>query len=117
MGIGETYQTGTGFAGLPAPCVSDAICGYCWRLHAALRHPEDQLCTVRRSQIRNMNFVDYIFNYGQPVLPDSVSRAPVCAVLKKTQYNNGLPFNSLTLLIVCGDQLEFSDSRWLSLLF
>jgi len=39
-GFGETYQNGTGFAGLPAPCSAGATCGYIWRLHAAARHPE-----------------------------------------------------------------------------
>jgi hypothetical protein len=32
-------------------------------------HPKDRLGTARKSQIRNLIFVDYIFNYDQSVFP------------------------------------------------
>ncbi|ABX88716.1 hypothetical protein YpAngola_B0077 (plasmid) [Yersinia pestis Angola] len=38
IGIGETYQTGTGYAGLSAPIVNRVIVNIRWRLHAAMRH-------------------------------------------------------------------------------
>ncbi|PNK70735.1 hypothetical protein A6J33_000515 [Pantoea sp. FDAARGOS_194] len=53
-GSGETYQNGTGFAVLPAPCSSCAICGCFWRLYAAKAAFRGRLRTARPPQGNNV---------------------------------------------------------------